>query len=156
MKLFINWKSSRRENTILTIFIANRLAVTCQHNADISKANTIWKSIRSYVTSKDKKAETSLYFRNSTWKSGHSHSRKLTTNQWQKKTSRMLQKRRASLKEDKKPPQNNQPTTTNYWAKLAQENKWWENDPSTSAEIQKDTREKLAWCTWTSTAACSD
>lgn len=42
----------------------------------------------------------------------------------------------------KSPPQNNQPTKINYWAKLAQQNKWWENDPSTSAKIQK-TPEKI-------------
>lgn len=53
MKLFINWKSSRRENTLLTILIDNRLTVTCQHNADTSKANMIWKSIRSYVTNRE-------------------------------------------------------------------------------------------------------
>lgn len=134
----INWKSSRRENTLLTILIAKRLTVTCQHSADMPKANMIWKSIRSYVTSRDRKAEMSLHFRNSTWKSGYPHSRKLTTNQWQKRASKMLQKWRTSLKaDDKKALQNNQPTTKNCWAKPVQQNKCWENDPYKSVKIQK-------------------
>lgn len=47
-----------------------------------------------------------------------------------------------SHRKRQKAPQNNQPTIANYWAELAQQNKWQEKDPSTSIKIQK-TPEKI-------------
>lgn len=67
MKLFINRRSSRRENTLLTILIDNTLTVTCQQNADTSKANMIWKCMRSHVSDRDRKALVPACFSNSTW-----------------------------------------------------------------------------------------
>lgn len=64
---------------MLTILVDNRLSVTCQHNVYVSKANCIRKCIRSGVSSRQRKAFMTLYFRRAQ-KSGHSCTRKLDTN----------------------------------------------------------------------------
>lgn len=148
MKLFISWQSLRRKNTLLTILIDNRLVVTCQHNArTTSKANMIWKCIRSHVSKRDKKALVSLCFRNSTWQSGHLHSRKPNTNQWQRWISRMLQEWRTSLKGLGKKKKKKEP---NYPSKT--------NGGTMSSLFFEDKRnlKNLDCCTWTSTTASSD